>query len=346
MMDAVSDWINAKQAEQHKAERAPHAAVDTDLPFVPVPGPVAFFPASDVCDEFVEAVKKAGGTVAPEPNENTRGLVWLSSPSSAELVPVLEANPSIQWVQLPMAGVGPIIDTVRRAEVRPLIWTCAKGAFAEPVAEHALTLMLACLRLLKERCCARTWGDSETGFSLYGLKVLIVGAGGIGMELARLLEPFRVRTLFVRRHQAPVGSKTPVVPVENLDDVLPAADVVVLCAALTESNRHMMNVARLGLLKPSTVLINVGRGALVDTDALVEALRHHRIRAAGLDVTDPEPLPDGHPLWDMPNCIITPHSADTIDMCVPLLAERIHSNVRALLGRGSFKGLVDLERGY
>eukprot|EP01054_Gregarina_sp_Poly1_P005617 Gregarina_sp_Poly_1__5616@NODE_2962_length_1498_cov_348_438155_g436_i3_p1_GENE_NODE_2962_length_1498_cov_348_438155_g436_i3NODE_2962_length_1498_cov_348_438155_g436_i3_p1_ORF_typecomplete_len347_score65_802Hacid_dh_C/PF02826_19/3_3e482Hacid_dh/PF00389_30/4_2e27AdoHcyase_NAD/PF00670_21/4_4e06AlaDh_PNT_C/PF01262_21/0_00012Shikimate_DH/PF01488_20/0_046ThiF/PF00899_21/0_053ThiF/PF00899_21/72THF_DHG_CYH_C/PF02882_19/0_0065Pyr_redox_2/PF07992_14/0_0071Pyr_redox/PF00070_27/0_026Ldh_1_N/PF00056_23/1_4Ld len=346
MMDAVADWINSRRGFQHAAERAPYSEVDITLPFVPVPGPVAFWPPDEVCDEFVETVKKAGGTVSPAPDGDTRGLVWLNAPQAAELIPILEANPSIQWVQLPMAGVGNFIDVIRSAHVRPLIWTCAKGAFAEPVAEHALALTLGCLRLFKERACAQSWGDGETGYSLYGLKVLIVGAGGIGMEVARLMEPFRVRPLFVRRRVIPVGKGMPVVSVENLDEVLPAADVVILCAALTDSNRHLLDRRRLSLLKSTAVVVNVGRGGLIETEALTEALASNHLLAAGLDVTDPEPLPDDHPLWKLPNCLITPHSADTMEMCVPLLAERLGNNVKALLGRGQFKGLVDIEKGY
>jgi phosphoglycerate dehydrogenase-like enzyme len=94
------------------------------------------------------------------------------------------------------------------------------------------------------------------------------------------------------------------------------------------------------------VLVNIARGALIDTDALVAALATGSIAGAGLDVTDPEPLPDGHPLWDEPRVIITPHSADTPDMTAPLLAERIRSIVRALLGDGRFEGVVDPALGY
>lgn len=99
-------------------------------------------------------------------------------------------------------------------------------------------------------------------------------------------------------------------------------------------------------MKSTAVLVNVARGGLVDTDALVQALASESIAGAGLDVTDPEPLPDGHPLWAEPRVIITPHSADTPDMTAPLLAERIRANVLAFLGDGRFEGIVDPGAGY
>jgi phosphoglycerate dehydrogenase-like enzyme len=99
-------------------------------------------------------------------------------------------------------------------------------------------------------------------------------------------------------------------------------------------------------MKASAILVNIGRGGLVDTDALVAALSTGRIAGAGVDVTDPEPLPDGHPLWSAPNVIITPHSADTPAMTAPLLAHRVANNTRAFLGRGGFDGVVDPAVGY
>ena len=128
--------------------------------------------------------------------------------------------------------------------------------------------------------------------------------------------------------------------------VLATSDVVVVAAALTGGTRHLIGRAELELMRASAVLVNIARGPLLDTDALVNALAAGAIAGAALDVTDPEPLPQGHPLWAEPRCLITPHSADTPEMTAPLLAERIRLNVDAFLTDGRFVGVVDPRIGY
>jgi phosphoglycerate dehydrogenase-like enzyme len=226
------------------------------------------------------------------------------------------------------------------------VWTSAKGAYAQPVAEHALMLLLAVLRELPRRVRAETWQADERGRSLYGADVVIVGAGGIAVELLRLLEPFGVRTTIVRRADAAVPGADRTVTVDRLREALAGADVVVVAAALTAESSGLIGAPELEALAPGAFVVNVARGALVDTDALVAALERGRLGGAGLDVTDPEPLPTGHPLWRAPNCIVTPHVADTEAMTVPLFAERIARNTAAFLGSGDFEGRIDLDAGY
>ena len=134
---------------------------------------------------------------------------------------------------------------------------------------------------------------------------------------------------------------------DALHDVLPDALVVVLALALTpETTGHHRGPPSSTLMGGGAWLVNVARGRHVDTDALVDALTAGSIGGAALDVTDPEPLPDGHPLWDLPNCIITPHTADTIEMVMPLLADRIRTNVQRLGAGEPLVGLVDAAAGY
>lgn len=307
------------------------------------PGPIALMPRYN--ETFAKAVESGGGTVE-ELSEKTRGLIWLSSQNPQQLADTLDAHPKIGWVQLPWAGVDAFAH-VLAAKARPdLVWTSAKGAYAEPVAEHALALSLALLRVFPTRVRATSWSTVPEGRSLYGLNVVIVGAGGIAVEMLRLLAPFKVTTTIVRRSSEPLPGAHRTVGPDALADVLPEADVVIVAAASTGETRHMFGEREFSLMKRTAYLVNIARGGLVDTDALVTALRDGEIAGAGLDVTDPEPLPDGHPLWDEPNCLITPHSADTPDMTAPLLAERIRLNVEAFLGDSRFVGVVDPIAGY
>ena len=285
------------------------------------------------------------GTVEPL-STNTRGVVWLSYSRAAEFKGILEKYPNIEWVQLPWAGVDAFADILERFknQNRPL-WTSAKGAYAEPVAEHSLALILALMRQLPLRVVARSWGP-KLGESLYGANVVIIGAGGIAVQLLKILSPFRTTVTVVRRGSDPLDGADRTVTSDHLLEVLPDADVVVVAAAMTGPTTHLIGATELAAMKASAILVNVARGGLIDTDALTNALAAGEIAGAGLDVTDPEPLPDGHPLWSEPRALITAHSADTPEMTTPLLAERVKTNVRAFLDHSPFDGIVDPEAGY
>lgn len=309
----------------------------------PTPGPVALMPeASSV---FRQAVEDGGGTVAPL-SLHTRGLIWLSYQRAAELGEVLAQNPQIEWVQLPWAGVDGFAEVLRTHGRAGLLWTSAKGAYAQPVAEHALALSLALMRFLPRRIRAESWNDSPDGVSLYGAQVVIVGAGGIAIELVRLLSAFGAHITIVRRSSEALAGAERTVTSSELHTVLPQAELVIVAAALTEGTHELFGAREFALMPETAYFVNVARGAVVHTDALVDALHNHTIAGAAVDVTNPEPLPDGHPLWMAPNVIITPHMADTPTMTAPLLAERIRLNVRALHGHGEFVGAVDPQIGY
>ncbi|MGR0221587.1 NAD(P)-dependent oxidoreductase [Agromyces sp. ZXT2-6] len=300
---------------------------------------------SDVEPRFATAVVDAGGVVEPLSGD-TRGLVWTSPSGEDELERVLAAYPAISWVQLPWAGVDAFSGLLRRHAGDGRTWTSAKGSYAGPVAEHALMLALALLRELPRRVRAGRWAHDELGRTLHGTHVVLVGGGGITVELLRLLEPFGVRATVVRRTDAAVPGAGRTVTSVGLVDALADADVVFVTAALTDGTRGMIGRDAFAAMPHGAVLVNVARGAIVDTDALLTALGSGRLGGAGLDVTDPEPLPPRHPLWTAPNCIVTPHVADTDAMTVPLFAERIGRNTRAFLGDGAFEGVIDLEAGY
>ena len=289
-----------------------------------------------------EAICRGGGepvTLDTEPE----GLVWTDAAAMDQLRAVLAARPGISWVQLPQAGIeravdAGVIDHERR-------WTSAKGAYAEPVAEHALALLLAGLRQLTVRARARSWGEPG-GVSLYGQPVTIVGGGGIATELLRLLEPFRTQVTVVRRHPEPLPGAARMIGADRLAEALPGARAVVLTLALTPETKGLIGRTELAAMERDAWLVNVARGGLVDTGALLDALLSGRIGGAALDVTDPEPLPPGHPLFNLPNCLITPHTADTEEMTRPLLADRIAENVRRLAAGQELIGQVDPDLGY
>jgi len=289
----------------------------------PAAGPIAVLPVPK--RQFVDAVLAGGGTVEPL-SARTTGIVWLSETRADELAVVLEANPGIQWVQLPWAGVDAFGDVLARWSDKPFpLWTSAKGAYSEPVAEHALALTLALLRRFPQKTLAGRWVE-KTGI--------------------RLLSLFEVEITVVRRSGEPVEGAAKTVAPGALSELLPRADVVVLAAASTDETARLIGAPEFAMMKSSAVLVNIARGALVDTDALVDALHKGVIAGAGLDVTDPEPLPDGHPLWSEPNVLITSHSADTPEMTAPLLASRIRLNVAALHSADGFVGVVDPKAGY
>ena len=293
-------------------------------------------------DWAAEAIRTGGGEAVALDHDPV-GLVWTGGIVPEDLRGVLAAHPEIVWVQLPLAGVealaeAGVIDRQRQ-------WTSAKGAYAEPVAEHALALLLAGLRQLPMRARARSWGEPAAA-TLFDQPVTIVGAGGLATELLRLLEPFRSPVTIVRHRPGPLPGAARTVGTERLAEALAGARAVVLMLALTPRTRKLIGRAELAAMERDAWLVNVARGAVVDTEALVDALRSGQIGGAALDVTDPEPLPDGHPLWDLPNCLITPHTADTEEMRRALLGRRFAENVRRLSAGQELAGLVDADLGY
>lgn len=310
----------------------------------PEAGEIAVLP---LASPFFAAAVTAGGGVMGELGPSTRGLVWLSEQRAGELTEILQQYPGIGWVQLPWAGVDDFAGVLARyADGLGPLFTSAKGAYSEPVAEHAVALAQAVLREFAPKARAARWAPVRTGLSLYGRHIVIVGAGGIATELIRLLQPYRVRITVVRRSAGPLAGADRTVTVDALHEVLPSADVLILAAASTGETRTLIGAPELALLQPTAALINIARGALIDQDALAVALREKRLLGAGLDVTSPEPLADEHALWLEPRCVITSHSADTPEMTAPLLARRITENVQAFLGDSRFVGIVDPAAGY
>lgn len=287
-------------------------------------------------------VREAGGEPAGI-GPDADALVWLDAADVDGLTKALAAAPAARWVQLPFAGVELVAQAGLLDPART--WTCAKGAYAEPVAEHALMLALAGLRGLRHRLRASTWGTAA-GESLYDQPVTILGGGGIAAALIELLAPMRAQVTVVRRQPGAVPGAARTLQTAQLAEALPGARVVFVALALTPGTERIIGTAELAAMRPDAWLVNVARGRHVDTSALVDALRSRSIGGAALDVTDPEPLPDGHPLWDLDNAIITPHTADTPEMIQRMLGRRIGRNVAAFAAGQPLEGLVDPAAGY
>lgn len=300
-------------------------------------GRIAVAPNSGRHDTLVPAVVAGGGTVVDL--DTAEALVW-ADPARPDLLPGA-LRPGHAWVQLPYAGIENFIDLLDRDR----LWTCGKGVYAEPVAEHVLTCLLAGFRGVVTYARTKGWSAPQ-GRNLHGARVLVLGGGAITIELLPLLAPFRCEVVVLRRDPSPLPSATRVATLAALHEELPLADAVVVALALTPATAGVIGAAELELMAPHAWLVNVARGGHIDTAALAGALARGRIAGAALDVTDPEPLPPGHPLWDEPRCLITPHIANTPEMGERLLALRVTENVRRWRDGAPLLGPVDIDLGY
>jgi phosphoglycerate dehydrogenase-like enzyme len=285
-------------------------------------------PESDRAIE--EAITAAGGRIGPL--DEAEALVWLGSNPNA----FPDLPDAVRWVQLPWAGVENWLDKLDDRRV----WTSATLAFGKPVAEHALMLMLAGARRLADCARSRTWTQPPVR-PLEGSTVAIVGTGAIGGALIDLLQPFGVDVIAVTRR-----GRNGTVPIERLSEILPRAGFVVIAAPATPATHHLIGAAELAAMRADAWLVNVSRGTLVDTDALVAALESGSLAGAALDVTDPEPLPDEHPLWGAPNALITPHVANPQATLRHYLARQVQENVARFAKGEPLLSPVDVQAGY
>jgi phosphoglycerate dehydrogenase-like enzyme len=288
---------------------------------------------------MTEAICDGGGHIVPL--AEAEAIVWADPRDPDSLAKLLPEAPHAKWVQLPFAGIENFVHLIDHDRH----WTAGKGVYAEPVAELALTLALAGMRGLGTYARAAGWSPPQ-GVNLLDGRVTILGGGGITESLVRLLRPFNCHITVVRRNVSDLDGVDEVLGSDRYADALPGADLVVVALALTPETEGIIAAGELELMERHAWLVNVARGRHVVTDDLVAALQEGAIGGAGLDVTDPEPLPDGHPLWSLPNCIITPHVGNTPDMARPLLAERITANVRRFALGEELIGSVDVDAGY
>ncbi|MBE5808397.1 MAG: D-2-hydroxyacid dehydrogenase [Clostridiales bacterium] len=262
----------------------------------------------------------------------------------------LERADALELVQLNSAGVGSYVDLLKgESNVR----VCsATGAYGLAIAEHMFGVLLAIMKRLngyRDQQRSGEWKDLGGVTSVYGARVLVIGLGNIGCEFAKRCNAFGAQVIGITRSRR----KTPsfceqTYTMEEIDAQIPEADVVFLSVPETKETIRLMSHERISRMKQGSILLNCGRGSAVDTDALVDALNCGCLFGAGLDVTDPEPLPPEHPLWQCENALITPHVSGGYHL--PVTHDRIVEiacqNLRAWREGKTLRNLVDAERGY
>lgn len=215
----------------------------------------------------------------------------------------------LKWFQTMWAGS----DEYTGMLPKGVRFTSSSGSNSRSVAEHMLTSLLAVCRRLPayvDSQRAHRWKDEGPMKTILGGTVLVVGAGHVGACFAKLCQGLGARTVGLKRTvSGPVEGFDQVCPMEALDGLLPQADVVALALPHSPQTAGLMNGDRIARMKDDAILINAGRGTVLDQDALAEAMKAGKLWGAALDVTDPEPLPPDHPLWDVPRLLITPHVA-------------------------------------
>lgn len=256
---------------------------------------------------------------------------------------------NIGFVQWPFAGVdhliqqGIVTDRVR--------WANAGGVYAQPVAEVALGLIIAQYHYFKmttlDGSFDSRWDIADAQQWLFHHKsVALIGAGGIARELISMLKPFGVTTIAVNRSGTPVAEADRTVAMADAEDVWAEADIFVLTMPLTEETRGVVDKEKFEKMKSNAIVVNVGRGAIMNHDDLTEALESGQIAGAAMDVTEPEPLPEGHPLWRMPNVVISPHIAAPPQVARMLIGQAIIDNAAAFAAGEKMPTEVDVAAGY
>jgi len=255
--------------------------------------------------------------------------------------------PRLRWLQSTSAGIGQMVKRVGLDQT-DITFTTASGVHARPLADFCLMAMLMFAKdhaRMERDKQAKRW-ERYCGEELTGKTLAIVGVGRVGQEVARHGKRMDMRVTGMRRSAAPVPDVDRLFDRAELPTMLREADFLVLAAPHTPDSEGIIGEAELALLKPSAVLINIGRGALVDEDALIRALQEKRLAGAALDVLRDEPPPQDSPLWDMPNVILSPHSASTVTQENARITEIFCDNLRRYLRREPLRNVLDKEKLY
>ena len=260
-----------------------------------------------------------------------------------------ELAPNVSWIQATSSGIGPFVERMRYAERMPsTVFTRASGVHAQPLAEFCVMVMLlfrkGLYRIMRDQ--RRKHWERYAGTDLAGRSLVVVGIGGVGSEVVRMAKSLRMRVIGVDQQgflfdpdSLPLDEFH---PVTELHTVLPEAEHLVLIAPHTPQTEGLIGAEELALLPQGAILINIARGALVDEEALADALTSGHLAGAGLDVFAEEPLPKESPFWDMPNVLVSPHSASTSDRENGRITDLFCENLRRFLAGQPLTNLLDL----
>ena len=267
---------------------------------------------------------------------------------------ILSASPELFWIQVYSAGVERCVENPAMHKGNKLL-TNGQRIGSPALAEHAIAMMMMLARgldvyhanQLKGEWKRQTGLERSDQIELEGRTLLVVGLGGIGTQVAKRGHGLGMRVIATRnsRREGPEYVEYVGLP-DELNELATRADVVINTAPLTDRTRGIFNAAFFDAMKPEAFFISVGRGGSTVTDDLVAALKSESIAGAGLDVTDPEPLPEGHPLWMMPRVIISPHTAGRSDKGRDRLYLMVKENLRRFVNGEPMLSVVDIERGY
>jgi phosphoglycerate dehydrogenase-like enzyme len=272
-------------------------------------------------------------------------LAWEANVN--DVVAAIRQCPSLAWVHTNAAGIAP--ELIAALEGQPAVLTNGSGAQAPAIAEYVVLALLAFAKRFKELSRLQDRAQWVPGFrigELRGQTIGIIGLGDVGMAIARLLRPFGVRLLGVRRRPTAVPEIDEVFAPADLDRFLAQIDALVIAAPLTAETRGMIGARELARLRPGAILINVARGAIVDEEAMIAALVSGHLGGAALDVFAEEPLPPSSPLWALPNVIISPHCCDVTQETDDRGLELFLDNLRRYVGGQPLSNVVDRKIGY
>lgn len=296
-----------------------------------------------------DTAKNAVVTVVPQKKATEEMLakaeIIFGLPKPAELIKAK----NLKWLQLASAGADRYVD--KNLYMNPdIILTNSSGVYGIPIAEHVFAMILSFNRNLQEYDLLKKekrWHVIYEAREFYGSTVGVIGLGDIGQEVAKRAKALGARVLAVKRN---LSDKPDYVDelylTEDLDEVLKQSDYIVLTLPATHKTKGIISEERLRIMKPDAFLVNIGRGELIDQEALIKALKNKWIAGAGLDVMTPEPLPEDNPLWDLPNVMITQHSSGVSNENGQRRMKIFLENLKRYLNNEKLLNIVDFGEGY